>query len=239
MASKITVTGEVRKVRKLQNPSDSTVQWVCLEIITGGSPNGPKGLPMPSQDIHFTVLMNTKQYKKLKDSSSEAKLKVEGSKVVIEGELILDLSFEILEGDIGVICFKAENIDAAKRQKEIQVAEVAASEVAKAYSEVAVSVAEAIEEPQVYMETQETQSKVSHMIVGIASIQIPSEFLETSPREEKISKAQQFYEKHGDFDKDIVLVEGEYGWILKDGYARYIAAKRMGLEEIRVACENI
>ncbi|WP_127490217.1 hypothetical protein [Paenibacillus ehimensis] len=113
MAAKITVADPVRSIKFKKNPDDAKVTWVCLEIVTGGSPAAPKGLPKASQ-VTYTVILNEKQYRKLEADSKEVGLHVKGSKVFIQGEITLDLPITIVEGEIGVIAYQLKNVDAEK-----------------------------------------------------------------------------------------------------------------------------
>lgn len=231
MAAKITVTGQVQEIRKVKSPNDPNTYWTCLEIVTGGSPSAPKGLPDPSKDIQFTILMNSKQFSKLQESSAEANLSVKGSKILVQGELILDLSYEILAGDIGIISFQSENLDATKVKPDI-VEGIKKEENVNNMGKSKASFDEAFKEIAVGAEKPKNKQPNSPM--KICSIQIPPEFKERNPREEKILKAVQYYELHGEFDSEILLIKSEEGWVLKDGYTRYLAAKRLGLDEIAV-----
>ncbi|MFC0394145.1 hypothetical protein [Paenibacillus mendelii] len=55
------------------------------------------------------------------------------------------------------------------------------------------------------------------------------------PQKEKIRAAIQYFEQHGSFAVPILFEQKEQGWILKDGYAQYLAARKLHLEEMEVA----
>jgi hypothetical protein len=71
------------------------------------------------------------------------------------------------------------------------------------------------------------------MKVAMDKIIIPESFKKTNPRREKLNMIKEYLSEHGEFDKPVVLD----GCLLKDGYARYVAAKELGIKEIE--CENI
>lgn len=62
----------------------------------------------------------------------------------------------------------------------------------------------------------------------LSNIKISDSFLQTKPSENKIEKAIRYYGCNGRLDKPIVLFNGE----LVDNYARYLAAKILGLKEV-------
>lgn len=118
MPVKIKVTGPVKKVRTVKSPLDKKVNWNMLEITTGGSPAAPKGLPLASAKVNYTVLLNDKQYKKLKSELEEFNLPLIGAKMFVEGEITLDQPLSIVEGEIGVIAYQFHCIDAQKLKNE-------------------------------------------------------------------------------------------------------------------------
>lgn len=62
-------------------------------------------------------------------------------------------------------------------------------------------------------------------------ILIPKDFLDTPPAEDKIQEIISYFYKHGRLDKPIKVVRQI---ILTDGYKHYLAAKELGLKEIKV-----
>lgn len=65
--------------------------------------------------------------------------------------------------------------------------------------------------------------------INIDEINIPSCFVEHPPSDNKVKNVIRYYKRNGVWDKPIILGKGN---ILKDGYARYLAAVQMGLEEV-------
>jgi hypothetical protein len=207
MTAKITITGVVEQIRRVKTGIDSPpfpLKWICLDITTGGTGSAPKGLPMPSQDIHFTVLINKTQYDELNRELNKFRVKLVGSEVLIQGEITLDLSFDVIQGDMGIVAFEVESLEVNKKR-----------------------------EAALYTETAEAPK-----VMKVDSIQISQEYQKLLPSEQKILKAIQYYEEHGSLDQEILLVKAEAGWVLCDGYTRYLAAKRLGLDEVSVAFQG-
>jgi hypothetical protein len=204
MAAKITITGVVGQIRRVKTGIDSPpfpVKWICLDITTGGTGSAPKGLPMPSEDIQFTVLINKTQYDELNRELNKIRVKLVGSEVLIQGEITLDLSFDVIQGDMGIVAFEVESLEVKKKREA----------------------AHTVEAPK---------------IIKVDSIQISQEYQKLLPSEQKILKAIQYYEEHGSLDQEILLVKAEDGWVLCDGYTRYLAAKRLGLDEVAVSFQG-
>jgi hypothetical protein len=207
MAAKITITGVVGQIRRVKTGIDCPpipLKWICLDITTGGTGTAPKGLPMPSQHIDFTVLINKAQYDELNRQLNKIRVKLVGSEVLIQGEITLDLSFDVIQGDMGIVAFEVESLEVKKKR-----------------------------EAAIHAETVQ-----AHKLMKIDSIQISQEYKKLLPSEQKILKAMQYYEDHGSFDEEILLVEAEDGLVLRDGYTRYLAAKRLGLDEVAVSLQG-
>ena len=56
-------------------------------------------------------------------------------------------------------------------------------------------------------------------------------FLETSPAEEKINRAIEYYKLNNCFDKPVVVDRNNY---IVDGYTRYLAAMQLGIKRVPV-----
>jgi len=69
----------------------------------------------------------------------------------------------------------------------------------------------------------------------IEKITVPKRFKSFAPSEEKIQNAYDYYEKYGCFDTPIIIDKCN---VLKDGYARYIAADRLGISHIPTLCKE-
>lgn len=65
-------------------------------------------------------------------------------------------------------------------------------------------------------------------VININEIVIPDSLLNSTPRQKKIDYAMQYFEKHNELDKPVVIQDG----ILVDNYIRYLVAKKVGLIEV-------
>lgn len=65
--------------------------------------------------------------------------------------------------------------------------------------------------------------------IAIADIIVPDEFIKHPPKENKLRNIERYYRRNGVWDKPIILGKGN---VLRDGYARYLVAKKLGLEEV-------
>lgn len=72
----------------------------------------------------------------------------------------------------------------------------------------------------------------------IVEINIPTAFQKTKPHPKKVKEKKDYYEKHGFFDKPVTVKMTQQGWLLTDGYSRYIAAEELGLTEVEVEKEE-
>ncbi|MDP9729371.1 hypothetical protein FY534_13895 (plasmid) [Alicyclobacillus sp. TC] len=127
MSGKITISDIVRSFcnyphsYSIKKPGErhKTVMH-SLGFETKGSPNAPKGLPLPSQTVKWTVLVNHKQWEQMAKEYKQAQIKLKGSRIVIQGELLLEPHFMVEEGSIGVVAYKIECVEARKIIEEQQ-----------------------------------------------------------------------------------------------------------------------
>jgi hypothetical protein len=63
----------------------------------------------------------------------------------------------------------------------------------------------------------------------LSLINVPEAFLRTKPNPKKIEDTIEYYKKHGQFDKPIIIGKNN---LLIDGYKRYVAAKELGLTKV-------
>lgn len=75
-------------------------------------------------------------------------------------------------------------------------------------------------------------SPKSDAVINIDEIRIPEEYINNSPNPLKIDQIITSYKNTGFIDKPVVLSKEKK--VLLDGYARYVAAKKLGLKEIPV-----
>jgi hypothetical protein len=73
--------------------------------------------------------------------------------------------------------------------------------------------------------------KAKSRILPIEDIKIPEAFAQTTPRMEKVEKAKAFYGVTRQFDKPVLIDRNGY---IFDGYARFVAAKELGLDKVPV-----
>lgn len=71
----------------------------------------------------------------------------------------------------------------------------------------------------------------------LSNIQIPESFISTKPKDEKIQKFMNEYISKHDFDKRILITPSN---LLVDGYARYVALQKLGVEKciVNVLCKE-
>lgn len=70
---------------------------------------------------------------------------------------------------------------------------------------------------------------MTRMMIDVAEIEIPSYLAHSKPSESKIEAVLGYVKENGTMDKPILV--DSYG-LLRDGYIRYLVAKRMGMEMI-------
>lgn len=116
---KIKLTGQVKKYRKIKNPSGKKAKgyWHLFEMTEGGSPAAPKNLPKSSK-IHFTVIMNDRQVNKLISELEAHSLPFSHANLFVDGEMTLDLPMDVVEGEIGVVAYMVQSIDVTKIKAE-------------------------------------------------------------------------------------------------------------------------
>lgn len=68
----------------------------------------------------------------------------------------------------------------------------------------------------------------------LSEILIPTLYEKHPPHAEKIDRALVYYQEHGKFDKQVAVQKIREGWLLTDGYTRYLAAEELGLEDVPV-----
>ena len=74
---------------------------------------------------------------------------------------------------------------------------------------------------------------INAIVVNISRPAFMSNFINHPPKKEKVDRAICFYKYYGIFDSPITIkLDAKGNKILKDGYARYIAAKKLGVTQI-------
>lgn len=248
MSIKITVVGIVQEVRCIPSPANENVNLYCLEFEENGSKSSPKSLPMAS-DIAVTVMMNEKQYNKLQNSLKNAGFEVlVGTKIVVQGEITIDMPMDVVSGDMGVITYQAEPVvpkkdnPKEKPKDEKQAQQKTKSPKVPKPDPPNPKDKKAIQQPRpvkrVWINNEAKQHADNTEAIPLTQISIPQEFAEKPPHPEKVEYCMQIYKQNNAFDKPVILKKISEGWLLTDGYARYVAAENLGLKEIAAFCEK-
>ena len=99
MGAKIAITG------KRVSPIITTKDYYRFEILEGGSPSAPKGLPLASS-VRYSIFIGLKQGRAIDI------LKLPDDQLfLIAGEIIMGLSKKICPGQIGVISFNTKLVE--------------------------------------------------------------------------------------------------------------------------------
>ncbi|MGN7309340.1 hypothetical protein ACTHQ2_25685, partial [Bacillus subtilis] len=97
MAGKIEITEFIEHIKRIKNPANDKYYWNCLDVKVSGSENAPKGLPLPSREIHYTILITDKQREKVESELMVIGKNIYQCKLKIQGEITLDLPFGIID----------------------------------------------------------------------------------------------------------------------------------------------
>jgi ParB-like chromosome segregation protein Spo0J len=76
------------------------------------------------------------------------------------------------------------------------------------------------------------QEKKDGETLPLNEIKIPPDFLKSPPRKEGLEEVIEYYNEHGCFDKPVVIRKKDM--LIIDGYKRYVAAEKIGLNDIPV-----
>lgn len=77
-----------------------------------------------------------------------------------------------------------------------------------------------------------TATAPSTKVIPLASVIVSSDLRATPPKERKVRAVMEFYAKHGQLDKPIVVRPFDDGYYLQDKYLRFFVAEQLGLDEI-------
>lgn len=218
MSAKITLTGiRSGKIRK-------NAQYYAFEMEQGGSKSAPKGLPMPSQKIRFTVFVSLKAGKKAGLDRAPA-----DTKWLIQGELVLEVPVSECPGEIGIIAFQISEIPKksdleAESQTSTQAVKLVLAQQNATQAEVA---ATATKHNMEYTEEPATMIPLLH-------IKVPGTYLNTNLNPIKTAAVREYVAVHKELDKPITVKKNEDEYWLVDGYRRYVVASEMGLEQVPV-----
>lgn len=192
-----------------------------------GSPTSPKGLPLASSKIMYTIFVSLKTAKKIVlDGIPRSR------KLFIQGEISIDIPVEICPGEIGVIAYQIEAVP-EKVKKEEDGIHLEAREENASFTDQHIQTNES---NSAVTEIRKPSEKVKPIFktMLLSEIHVPKEYLRTMLNREKTAALRKQIRKTGQLDKpiDIVLIDGEY-W-LTDGYRRYVIAHDAGFTEVPV-----
>ena len=213
MAAKITLTG------RPTGPIVETSQYFRFEMEEGGSPAPPKGLPSASV-MAFSVFVAKKAGKKLGFPRLPAQ------RLLVQGELVADLSLSECPGEIGVIAFKIEELLPKEDRESGQESAVPAPPIRPAAVPRQPSAGSG-------------PNLSAYPVVPLEQIAIPDAFLRTPPSAPRTAELQAQIREQGQLDEPLVVertVE-PLGYLLKDGYRRYLIARQLGWTMVPVQVE--
>ena len=213
MAAKITLTG------RPTGPIVTTPHYFRFEMKEGGSPAPPKGLPRASV-ITFTVWVAANAGKKLGLPRQPV------HRLLVQGELVADLPISECPGGLGVIAFQVEELLAKEALVPDHPSAVPALPI----------------HPEVTPRQPSAESwpdLSAYPVVPLEQIAIPDAFQRTSPNAQRTAELQMQVQKWGQLDEPVVVertVEPP-GYLLKDGYRRYLIARQLGWTTVPVRME--
>jgi len=117
MGAKIAITG------KRVSPIITTKDYYRFEILAGGSPSAPKGLPLASSVI-YSIFIGLKQGRAIDILNLP-----DDQLFLIAGEIILTLSKKICPGQIGVISFNTKLVEGKKPKTTEELPDASVQEV--------------------------------------------------------------------------------------------------------------
>ncbi len=198
MPAKISLTGVPKDVQVLPD-------YYRLSMEEGGTLYPPKGLPSASQPITYTVLISRKL-------GSQLGLPDTSQRLLIQGELTLDLPLDECPGEIGVIAFQGQVIPERKTEPK------------------AVSPAPATPKERHWPDL----SRYPH--VALSQIKVPAAFLSRKPNKAKTEALKAAVQSQGQLDEPIVVrpTIDDSGYVLYDGYRRYLIARQLGWTTVPV-----
>lgn len=198
MPAKISLTGLPKDVQVLPD-------YYRLSMEEGGTLYPPKGLPSASPSITYTVLVSHKLGVQLGLPDASRRL-------LIQGELTLDLPLNECPGEIGVIAFQGQIIP------EKQPAPKAALST------------------PVTPHERPWPDLSPYPLIALSQVKVPDKFLLRKPSRAKTQALQEAVAAHGQLDEPIVVrpaFDGS-GYVLYDGYRRYVVARQLGWTTIPV-----
>lgn len=280
MAGKLEITEFVEHIRRIKNPYNDKYFWNCLDVKVKGSENAPKGLPLPSKEIQYTILITDKQRNKIESDLLALEKDIHQCKLKIQGEITLDLPFGIIDGDIGVIAYQIKCIEEKVNtetttisKKKLKLKDIVVPNkflrtnprenkiksviqyynaqgempdpvtviplndgtyyLQDGYIEYLASKAMGIEVWIRELIQNQACYKDGKLFWPLELLEIPNEYLDTIPRQEKVDMILKYIDANQITDKPIDTDLQPNGLrLLKNGYIRYLASKQRGCENI-------
>ena len=220
MAAKITLTG------RPTGPIVETAQYFRFEMEEGGSPAPPKGLPQ-ARVMTFSVWVAKKAGKKLGFPRLPAQ------RLLVQGELVADRPLSECPGEIGVIAFKVEMIvpKAQENSKEEQASMREPGE-AKPLEVQAPTATNA--EGRTSPAAKGWPDLSPYPVVPLCAIRIPKRLKRSVPNAQRTQQLREAVYEHGQLDAPIVVQRDAEGYILQDGYRRYLVAQQLAWEQVPI-----
>ena len=214
MGAKIILTG------RPTGPIVETSQYFRFEMEEGGSPAPPKGLP-PASVLTFSVFVAKKAGKKLGFPRQP------DPRLLVPGELVADVPLSECPGEIGVITFQVEELLAKETLVPDHPSTVPAPPIRPKV---------APRQPSAGFRPDLS----AYPVVPLEQIAIPDAFLRTPPSAPRTAELQAQIQEQGQLDEPLVVertVEPP-GYLLKDGYRRYLIARQLGWTTVPVQMET-
>lgn len=117
MPQKITLTGTpttpLKIIKSMMGKDHNSPKVYSFDMEESGSPAAPKYLPKGSK-ILFTVFINEKQLRK----SGLEEANFQDNKIMVQGEIVVDLEMSVCPGELGVTANQLQIIPSRDKQEE-------------------------------------------------------------------------------------------------------------------------
>ena len=216
MAFRVEFMGHILAVREAQLKIQKVLRTVyCFDIFISENIAPPRNSPGPKEMKYMvTLVLNRKQYMTFETQVRNEGMEIIGCHVLVTRARILLRPTgplkELSTGDFMLINYDISSIGV----KRILEAKNSGEDVDSVIGEV---------------------KERNLQDVEISSIQVPDMFLEHEPNPSKIAYQEKYYKNHGHFNGIIVYyIHPETDQVLlTDGYAIYLAAKKLGLQKVQ------
>lgn len=88
--------------------------------------------------------------------------------------------------------------------------------------------------PNIIEPRNDRRLQEKYEVLSLETIKVPNDFLQTPPKRAKIDSAKEYFIINGEFDEYIMVRIENEEYVIADKYIRYIAAKELGLSEVKV-----